>query len=320
MTRLAAEKNEMKVMDMIKNFEYSIAQLNQALSLTERKEFKAGVTQTETEKPILLTFLKQLLADFESYDGGEEERLHIEEELKDYSEFELMNTEVTKINAKGDRLMTFKEFMFSLFEYAKQKAISITYHQKESNTVDRAIGDSSPTDRKQQLTPKESGDDKKILRKDTSKSIMVDMQHLPARYERSNSLGSSYGQTNPQPEKGKVYTAMSQVKDTYLPRRESSLENTIDFFTLLQKHEEINEVGLLKNVENRTKYMLPMFETYEKPKDSKSVKKDSRTRRSRLGYLVDQGVSSRGDPRAPPTKFSRRSNFGCQTNVIGVDA
>lgn len=231
-----------------------------------------------------------------------------------------MNTEVTKVNAKGDRLMSFKEFMFSLFEYAKQKAISIAYHRKESNTVDRAIGDSSLSDRKQQLSPKDSSDDRRLLRKDTSKSIIVDMQHLPARYDRSNSLKSSYDRLKPQHDKDKVQVEVSHMKETYPPKRDSSLDNTIDFFSLLRKHEDINEAGLLRNVENRTKYMLPMMDSYDKPKDVKDSKRDSRTKRSRLGYYIDQGVSSRGDPRAPPTKISRRSNFGCQTNVVGVDA
>lgn len=132
LTRLAAEKNEENVVDIIKNFEYSIDQLNKALFLNEKKEFTTGVTQTENEKPILLSFLKQLLSHFESFDGGEEERVQIENGLKHYSEYELLNTEVTRITDNDNKLMTFRELMFSLFEYAKEKAISINYHRKET--------------------------------------------------------------------------------------------------------------------------------------------------------------------------------------------
>lgn len=117
------------MVEVIKNFEYSISMLNQALFLKEKKEFKNSNTQTETQKPVLLGFLKQLLADFESYDGGEEEKAIIQEELENFTELDLLNAEVTKIKGNDENLMTFKELMFSLFEYAKQKAISINYHK-----------------------------------------------------------------------------------------------------------------------------------------------------------------------------------------------
>ena len=61
LTRLAAEKNEIEMVEIIKNFEYSISQLNQALNLSIKKEFSNISMQTESQKPILLTFMKQLL-------------------------------------------------------------------------------------------------------------------------------------------------------------------------------------------------------------------------------------------------------------------
>lgn len=61
LTRLAAEKNEIEMIEMIKNFEYSISLLNKALNLSEKKEFINDFAQTDPQKPILLTFMKQLV-------------------------------------------------------------------------------------------------------------------------------------------------------------------------------------------------------------------------------------------------------------------
>lgn len=66
---------------MVKNFEYTIVNLNQNLVLKEKKEFIHSNDQTEPTKTILLTFLKQLVADFESFEGGEEHKQEIEDEI-----------------------------------------------------------------------------------------------------------------------------------------------------------------------------------------------------------------------------------------------
>ena len=107
--------------------------------MKEKKDYKNGSSQTDSPKPVLASFLKQLLADFENYDGGEDERVQIEQELKNYSDVELLNTEVTRITGPNSHLMTLKELLFSLFEYAKQKALSLSYHRKESRQNEKGI-------------------------------------------------------------------------------------------------------------------------------------------------------------------------------------
>ena len=49
LTRLAIEKNSAQALQLIKNFEYSVEQLNQALFLKEKREIKVRSTQTETK-------------------------------------------------------------------------------------------------------------------------------------------------------------------------------------------------------------------------------------------------------------------------------
>lgn len=159
LTKLAAEKSETEIVSLLRNFEYSISQLNQALFLKEKRDFVSKPTQTESPKPVLATFMKQLLADFESYDGGEAERAQIESELTHYSEMDLLNTEVTRITNNNNKLMTLKELMFSLFEYAKQKAISLSYHRKE-------MAENSPKAHKRDvsLSPRDDFDDSVLRR------------------------------------------------------------------------------------------------------------------------------------------------------------
>ena len=113
---------------IIKNFEFTISKLNESLFLKEKVDHSAKHVQTDTQKPALLTFVKQLVSEFESYDGNEQDRLDIQEELKNYNEVEMLNCEITKLKS-DDKPMTLKELMFSFFEYAKQKAISISYHK-----------------------------------------------------------------------------------------------------------------------------------------------------------------------------------------------
>lgn len=311
LTRLAAEKDEANMIQIIKNFEFSIAQLNQALFMKEKKEFKSSNTQTETVKPVLLSFLKQLLADFESYDGGEEARLDIEKELKNYTEYDLLNTEVTRITDTNDNLMTFKELMFSLFEYAKQKAISISYHRKE-NGEDFSLSKSlSPKNTEERVnTPNDSGE-MRIMKNDTSRSIVVDMHNLPSRYDRSQSQESQRVRLNTSEGKNKVVAEiplMKMVRDGI--KRSFRRQETIDLFSLLQKHESINEAGLLKNIENRKNYILPLLENEGKPQVEKSSKKNPRPSHAGLGKYVDQGVSNRSITRMPPKAGSMKSNAG----------
>ena len=128
LTRLAAEKEETKMLEIIKNFEFTISKLNESLFLKEKVDHSTKHVQTDTQKPALLTFVKQLVSEFESYDGNEQDRLDIQEELKNYNEVEMLNCEITKLKS-DDKPMTLKELMFSFFEYAKQKAISISYHK-----------------------------------------------------------------------------------------------------------------------------------------------------------------------------------------------
>ena len=43
-------------------------------------------------------------------------------------------------------------------------------------------------------------------------------------------------------------------------------DEVLQFSSLLEKHEEINETGLLKNVEQKTKYLLPNIIQGNSPK------------------------------------------------------
>ena len=129
LTRLAAEKDESNMLEIIKNFEFTISTLNESLFLKEKVDHSTKLVQTDSQKPALLTFVKQLVSEFESYDGNDQDRLEIQEELKNYNEIEMLNCEITKLKNLDDKPMTLKELMFSFFEYAKQKAISISYHK-----------------------------------------------------------------------------------------------------------------------------------------------------------------------------------------------
>lgn len=52
------------MVELIKNYEYSISQLNQALNVSVKREFNNEFTQTEAQKPLLLTFMKQLVGNY----------------------------------------------------------------------------------------------------------------------------------------------------------------------------------------------------------------------------------------------------------------
>lgn len=92
----------------------------------------------------------------------------------------------------------------------------------------------------------------------------------------------------------------------------SSMRNTIDLFSILRKHEEINEAGLLRNIENRAKYMIPIMVNMERNREVKSETKKRNPNEKRLSYLVDQGVSNRSINRQVKAT-SRKCDFGCQT-------
>jgi hypothetical protein len=319
LTKLAALKEELNIVELIKNFEYSISLLNQALFLKEKKEFKNSNSQTETPKPVLLSFLKQLLADFESYDGGEEEKEMIQDELAHFTEIDLLNAEVTKIKGNDDNLMTFKELMFSLFEYAKQKAISINYHKKETEGFAKALMQNEERlyKRSRSNSPRDNTQNYG-LKKDTSRSMVIDMHNLPARYDQSNSQDTNRVNLKPQESREKIIAEIPLIISRGPESPPLKREGTLNFFSLIQKHSEINETGLLKNVENRAKYILPMMELADQSRNWRSEKKGRKKAISRIGIYVDQGISNRSIQRMP-LRGAKTNNFGWQVVPNNTD-
>lgn len=302
LTRLAIEKDGDNALQMIKNFEYSINELNKALSMKVNKEFKESSTQATDQEQILLGFLKDLLADFESYDGGNDERKQIQKELKNYSEEDLLSTECTRITGSDDNLMTFRELLFSLFEYAKQKAISISYRKNEAAAEvgedNESVSESKvDTVYHKDMSIQASKNSKRELAHDGSGSLNDDVHDLPARYEVARTEGSS------ERRRSKIVAEIPTMKvisnaSKYPIRR----DNTIDIFTLLQKHEAINEVGLIRNVENKIKHFLPFI---GKPKKSRQSHIDARR-------YVDQAVSKKSTERLAPMVLNTKCNVGTQ--------
>lgn len=98
------------------------------------------------------------------------------------------------------------------------------------------------------------------LKKDTSRSIVIDVHNLPARYDRSNSQDTNRVNVKPQESREKIIAEIPLITPLKPESPPTKREGTLNFFSLIQKHSEINETGLLKNVENRAKYVLPMME------------------------------------------------------------
>jgi len=313
LTKLAALKNEFDIVELIKNFEYSISQLNQALHLKEKREFTNSITQTETQKPVLLSFLKQLLADFENFDGGESERQDIEDELKSFTETELLNTDVTRIAGTDDENMTFKELMFSLFEYAKQKAISINYHSKETIGFKQIIEDSLIDQ-----TPKEE----KKVSVGTSRNIVVNMKNVSSQFDDKSTSSLATGRMKPiiSDENEELVAGVPSVSSevAIIETPHLKKKSTLNFYNLIKKYHEISESGLLRNVENRVKYILPMMVDVDRARHHKSDKKITREHNLKNAKFIDQGVSNRSINKII-SGYSKSKSFGCQVSFKGQD-
>ncbi|CAI2359557.1 unnamed protein product [Moneuplotes crassus] len=305
LTRLAIEKNQENAIEMIKNFEYSIDQLNQALSIKKKKEFKASTTQTSTQKPVLLGFMKQLLSEFESYDGGEKEKKEIEKELQSYGEEDLLATECTRITDSEDHLMTFKELLFTLFEYAKQKAISIAYRKNyEHEEIESPQESRNEETEHIKFSERTGKNTKRVMYTDPSGSLHSEDPDLPARYQEEVK--------GKEKKKAKIVAQIPMMKlYSESPKTSSKRETTINIFTLLDKHEGINETGLIRNVENKRKYALPLMN--QSNKNPRASNQNSR-------QYVDQGISIKSSQRNVPIISSNMHNVGCQADQETRDA
>lgn len=298
---MAAEKNEFELIELIKNFEFSISQLNDSLFIKEKKEYKIATSQTDSQKPAMLTFLKQLVADFESYDGNEQDRIEIENELRNYSEIEMLNCPLTKMANYQERQMTLKEMLFSFFEYSKQKAISIAYHRKEMNRI--RVGNKN----------NDYGTiDSKRAKDDSSRSNILESLRLGAKYDRKNSLNSEGDSSSFREKKQNIVADIASKLPQELS--EGQEDEILNFRTIMQKHDDINESGLLRNVEQKTKYMLPII--VDENGITASNKKRNRTP-SRMSAYIDIGTSNKNSPRQPK-KSARRNERFTQTGGVNT--
>ena len=89
-------------------------------------------------------------------------------------------------------------------------------------------------------------------------------------------------------------------------------DDTLQFSSLLEKHDEINEVGLLKNVEQKTRYLLPNIVEGSSPKAGS--KKRKRLKSKLHNASVKEGIDH-FTPRAYK-QLARRADVGCQTRTI----
>lgn len=128
------------------------------------------------------------------------------------------------------------------------------------------------------------------------------MKNLPSRYDRTNSPTSESEDLNNLDNIVAEIPAIDIEMDAMSPRRQ---DQTIGLFSLLQKYDEINETGLLRNVATRTKSVLPGMEPQTKPQ-----KKDKRSKKSGLGKYVDQSVSNRSINRPLLKSAGNKINFG----------
>jgi len=76
---------------------------------------------------------------------------------------------------------------------------------------------------------------------------------------------------------------------------------------------------LLRNVEEKTRYVLPFIADEDKRSANNSSKKSRKKTPSRLSMKIDQGVSNRSSPRRAK-KSARRNDISCQTTSQGIDA
>jgi hypothetical protein len=274
------KNNEFQAIEMLKNSVYAVMRLNESLLLNDRKEFKVAHTQTEVDKPVLATFLKQLIADLESFDGGDFEKEEIEEELQNYSESELLNLDIEKFKGPDNNSLQLKEVMFSFFEYAKQKAISLsvrenerkensrnedksnkTNHNIEGNSVDLKSDELLEHKKNKSKDAKIDSNGQNIEAKDTTRSVVIDMHDMKARYNRRESNATDEkALMNITEDKSVLTDELGAVRLNSSPFDEQIIrDNTLDFYSLLKKHEDIDETGLLRNVKERTKYMIPIM-------------------------------------------------------------
>lgn len=117
-------------------------------------------------------------------------------------------------------------------------------------------------------------------------------------------------------------------------------DDALDFYSILRKHDNINEMDLLKNVEAKTRSMLPLMDdervlstsSKERRRTAAKIENNSPSRpknESPSNRLKIEGSSKKPkvvEKRAPirakiesPKRIVQKRDFGCNTVALGVD-
>jgi len=101
--------------------------------------------------------------------------------------------------------------------------------------------------------------------------------------------------------KNKIVAEIPREKhiEQYSEESDTQKEPTLGFYNLLQKHENINEMGIFKNIELRKSYMLPLIDSSKK---LKKVTNKKRTAPVQIGKSCDKAVSV-----IPPEQKAKKS-------------
>ena len=141
-----------------------------------------------------------------------------------------MNLEVTKLKSSNERAMTMKELMFSFFEYAKQKAISLSYHfSEEQRNIENADDDSNSNKKKTVDLNKNRRDEPNDYFKDSSRSIHM---NLASKY-----IGEGSDSVRDNPYNPLLDKSLDEINKNKPPSEDGKRphsELSLDFYSLLK--------------------------------------------------------------------------------------
>ena len=103
-----------------------------------------------------------------------------------------------------------------------------------------------------------------VIKDETSHSNLGVSQELKPRYEEIKDSTDNEEVSESRDNKHIVADLSSMLPKEIIEDDEE--DEVLQFSSLLEKHEEINETGLLKNVEQKTKYLLPNIIQGNSPK------------------------------------------------------